>query len=300
MTFTDAIADLLFSEQSRLVAAFEDHDGGTRFRHDPWQREGFGRGRVCILEGGRVFERAGVNVSSVRGAKVPLSITAAMPDLAGQPFRATGISMVLHPLNPYAPSFHANLRYFEAGERWWFGGGMDLTPMYGFDEDATHFHRVLRDWCGRHACADYPAWKATCDEYFTIPHRREMRGIGGVFFDRLADGDFAEYRELLVDGLGSIPPAYLPILDKRQDLPYGQRERRWQQVRRGRYVEFNLVYDRGTLFGLQTGGNIEAILISMPPVAGWSYDVRPAAGSPEAEVARFLQPRDWAGIEVPA
>jgi coproporphyrinogen III oxidase len=298
MTFTDAIAETLFGEQSRLVAAFEDHEGGSTFRREPWQRDGFGRGRVCILEGGRVFERAGVNVSSVRGASVPPSITATMPDLAGQPYRATGISMVLHPLNPYAPSFHANLRYFEAGDRWWFGGGMDLTPMYGFEEDATHFHRVLRDWCGRHSCADYPSWKATCDTYFTIPHRHEMRGIGGVFFDRLSDGEFAEYRDLVLDGLASIPAAYLPIVDRRQNMPYGDRERRWQQVRRGRYVEFNLVYDRGTLFGLQTGGNIEAILISMPPVAGWSYDVRPPEGSPEAEVARFLQPRDWAGTEV--
>ncbi|MCT2587162.1 oxygen-dependent coproporphyrinogen oxidase [Actinophytocola gossypii] len=298
MTFTDAIAELLFGEQARLVAAFEDHDGGATFRRDPWQRDGFGRGRVCVLEGGRVFERAGVNVSSIGGAEVPPSIAGTMPDLAGRPYRATGISMVLHPLNPYAPSFHANLRYFEAGERWWFGGGMDLTPMYGFDEDATHFHRVLRDWCDRHDWTDHAAWKAACDDYFTIPHRGEMRGVGGVFFDNLTGGEFERYRAFVVDGLATILPAYLPIVDRRREMAYGERERRWQRVRRGRYVEFNLVHDRGTLFGLQTGGNIEAILISMPPVAGWGYDVRPEAGSPEADVARFLRPRDWAGSEV--
>ncbi|OLF15510.1 oxygen-dependent coproporphyrinogen oxidase [Actinophytocola xanthii] len=298
MTFTDAIAELLFGEQSRLVAAFEEYDGGAPFRRDPWQRAGFGRGRVCLLEGGRVFERAGVNVSSVAGSAVPATISEARPELAGQPYRATGISMVLHPLNPHAPSFHANLRYLEAGEAWWFGGGMDLTPVYGFEEDAVHFHRVLRDWCARHPVADHPAWKAACDDYFTIPHRGEMRGVGGVFFDGLTGGDRGAYRDLLVDGLASILPAYLPVLDRRRGLPYGERERRWQQLRRGRYVEFNLVYDRGTLFGLQTGGNIEAILISMPPVAGWAYDVRPEPGTPEAEVARFLRPRDWAGSEV--
>ena len=205
MTFTDAIAELLFGAQSRLVTAFEDYDGKAAFRREPWERRDFGRGRVCVLEGGRTFERAGVNVSSVRGAAVPSSIAAGMPELAGRPYRATGISMVLHPLNPYAPSFHANLRYFEVGETWWFGGGMDLTPMYGFAEDAAHFHRTLRDWCGRHERADYPAWKAACDEYFIIPHRREMRGVGGVFFDHLADGGFAEYRELLADGIETVP-----------------------------------------------------------------------------------------------
>jgi coproporphyrinogen III oxidase len=301
MTFTDAIAELLYGEQRRLVDAFEDYDGGASFRREPWRRDDLGSGTVCTLEGGRVFERAGVNVSSVSGAQAPPAITAANPDLVGKPFRATGISMVLHPLNPHAPSFHANFRFFETGRTWWFGGGLDLTPAYGYEEDAVHFHRTLREWCARHRLGRYPEWKATCDEYFTIKHRKEMRGLGGVFFDRLGGqegDDFAEHRSLVADGLASVLTAYLPILDRRRDLPYGDRQRRWQLLRRGRYAEFNLVYDRGTLFGLQTRGNIEAILISMPPLAAWGYDVRPEPGSPEEDVRRFLRPHDWAGAEV--
>lgn len=302
MTLSDAMAELFYSRQSRLVAAFEQYDGDAPFRRGPWQRPGLGSGRVCTLEGGRVFERAGVNVSDVTGAEVPPSVGAQLPEIAGKPFRATGISMVLHPLNPYAPSFHANFRFFEAGGAWWFGGGVDLTPMYGFEPDAVHFHRTLRDWCGRHPRADYPKWKATCDDYFTIRHRAEMRGVGGVFFDHLTDpgpSGFDDYRSFVADGLTTLLSAYLPILDRRCALPYGDRERLWQLVRRGRYAEFNLVYDRGTMFGLQTRGNIEAILISMPPMARWAYDARPEPGTPEDDVRRFLQPCDWAGTEVP-
>ncbi|MGH3548669.1 MAG: oxygen-dependent coproporphyrinogen oxidase [Pseudonocardiaceae bacterium] len=302
MNLTNAMAELLYEEQTRLVDAFDRYDGDVPFRREPWQNSELGGGRVCTMEGGRVFERAGVNVSHVAGTSTPPSITKTLPHLAGQPFQATGISMVLHPLNPYAPSFHANFRYFEAGGHWWFGGGVDLTPMYGFDEDAVHFHCTLRDWCSRHPRANYPQWKATCDEYFTIRHRGEMRGIGGVFFDQLNDPDpsaFSAYRSFVKDGLTTILPTYLPILDRRCSLPYGDRERQWQLLRRSRYAEFNLVYDRGTLFGLQTNGNIEAILISMPPLARWGYRLQPEPGTPEDDVRRFLQPRDWVNADLP-
>ncbi|SHH03834.1 oxygen-dependent coproporphyrinogen oxidase [Streptoalloteichus hindustanus] len=293
------IADHLRSEQDRLVDAFERYDGERRFRRREWRRDGLGGGRACVLEGGAVFERAGVNVSLVHGARVPPALEA--PELVGKPFRATGISLVLHPRNPYAPSFHANFRYFEVADRtWWFGGGLDLTPSYGFDVDAVHFHRTLREWCDRHDPSLYPQWKDECDRYFFLRHRREMRGVGGVFFHRLRDdrpGGHERCRAVVVDGLATILPAYLPILDRRVPMPYGERERAWQLTRRGRYVEFNLVYDKGTLFGLQTDGNTEAILISMPPVVRWGFDVRPEPGSPEADTARFLQPRDWAATE---
>ncbi|WP_433010644.1 oxygen-dependent coproporphyrinogen oxidase [Kribbella sp. CA-294648] len=292
----DGFAVLLFAEQERLLTVFEGYDGGGLFERRPWRREGLGHGVVGILEGGAVFERAAVNVSDVSGKQVPEAITATRPQLAGQPFRATGISLVMHPLNPYAPSFHANFRYFEAGDDWWFGGGLDLTPMYGFTEDGRHFHRSLHDWCANHPLADYKSWKASCDEYFRIPHRQEMRGLGGIFFDRLTD-DFTACRQLVADGIKTVLPAYRPILDRRRHLPYGDRERAWQLHRRGRYVEFNLTYDRGTRFGLQTKGNIEAILISLPPMAAWSYDFTPEPGSPEEATLALLQPRDWLSIQ---
>jgi coproporphyrinogen III oxidase len=299
MSQAELVAQMMFDEQQRLVDTFAGYDGQRGFRVSTWDRPDLGGGRACILEDGRVFERAGVNVSLVRGAQVPPTIVESRPHVRGLPFTATGISMVLHPRNPYAPSFHANFRFFGIAEdEWWFGGGCDLTPMYGFDEDAVHFHRTLKAWCDRHDPAWYPKWKATCDDYFTITHRNEMRGIGGVFFDHLtgdAAGAFERYRQVIAEGIGSILPAYLPILDRRCELPYGQRERDWQLVRRGRYVEFNLVYDRGTLFGLQTRANIEAILMSMPPLARWGFDIKPEPGSPEGGVARFLQPHDWAG-----
>ncbi|HEY5853394.1 MAG TPA: oxygen-dependent coproporphyrinogen oxidase [Aldersonia sp.] len=263
-------------------------------------------GRACVMENGRVFERAGVNVSLVHGPTVPRTIAETFPHTEGRPFTATGISLVLHPLNPYAPSFHANFRFFavprEAGAGdWWFGGGCDLTPMYGFEEDAAHFHTTLKAWCDRHRAGRYGEWKAACDDYFTIAHRGEMRGVGGVFFDHLTDigpGGFDRCLALIRDGLDSLLPAYLPILDRRCRMPYGERQRSWQLARRGRYVEFNLVYDRGTRFGLQTRGNIEAILMSMPPLARWGFELVPEPGSPESDVARFLQPRDWAAVSV--
>jgi coproporphyrinogen III oxidase len=286
----DNVAYGFFAAQERLLTTFEQYDGRRTFDRRPWVRDDLGRGTVGILEGGAVFERAAVNVSDVAGAKVPEAITATRPQLAGRPFRATGISLVFHPLNPYAPSFHANFRYFEAGDDWWYGGGLDLTPMYGFADDGRHFHRTLADWCGRHADASYDEWKAECDRYFTIPHRREMRGLGGVFFDRLTTPGA---HQVIADGIESIPPAYLPLLDRRCRLPYGDREREWQLHRRGRYVEFNLGYDRGTRFGLQTSANIEAVLISLPPHATWTYDHTPDPGTPEAATLPLLQPQNW-------
>jgi coproporphyrinogen III oxidase len=290
----DEVAAGFFAAQERLLTTFEAYDGQRGFDRRPWVREDLGHGTVGILEGGAVFERAAVNVSDVAGAKVPEAITTARPQLAGQPFRATGISVVLHPLNPYAPSFHANFRYFESGDDWWFGGGLDLTPMYGFAEDGRHFHRTLADWCGRHADAPYALWKAECDRYFTIPHRREMRGLGGIFFDRLTTPTtFAAAAALIADGMQTVEAAYLPLLDRRCQLPYGEGERAWQLHRRGRYVEFNLGYDRGTRFGLQTSANIEAVLISLPPHATWTYDHTPEPGTPEAGTLALLQPQDW-------
>ncbi|ADB35320.1 Coproporphyrinogen oxidase [Kribbella flavida DSM 17836] len=286
----DEVAAGFFAAQERLLSTFEQYDGRRRFDRRPWARDDLGHGTVGILEGGAVFERAAVNVSAVARPVVPEAITATRPHLAGQPFRATGISLVLHPLNPYAPSFHANFRYFESGGDWWFGGGLDLTPMYGFAEDGRHFHRTLAAWCARHPDAPYEQWKAECDRYFTIPHRREMRGLGGVFFDRLST---PAAPAVVADGIDTLEPAYLPLLDRRCHLPYGDHQRAWQLHRRGRYVEFNLGYDRGTRFGLQTSANIEAVLVSLPPHATWTYDHSPAPGSPEAATLALLQPRDW-------
>lgn len=295
MSQEDTAARLMSTAQGDLVAAFTRYDGAGEFRRAVWDRDGLGGGTARVLADGRVFERAGVNVSLVHGTEVPPTITATMPAAAGRPFVATGVSIVLHPRNPYAPSFHANFRYFGVGpDLWWFGGGCDLTPSYGFDEDAAHFHRTLAAWCDRHDPAWYPEWKIACDEYFTIPHRGETRGVGGVFFDRLT-GSFDRCHDLVADGIATVLPAYLPILDRRCDLPYGERERAWQLLRRGRYVEFNLVHDRGTRFGLQTGGNIEAILMSLPPTARWEFAHEPEPGSPEADLARFLRPHDWLG-----
>jgi coproporphyrinogen III oxidase len=302
MTRADQVAEFLRGQQKRLVRDFEEIDGRGRFRAAPWARAGLGGGDARILEQGRVFERAGVAVSHVRGSRVPDSIGRADATLEGRPFVATGISMVLHPANPYAPSFHANFRYFEVGDGadvWWFGGGADLTPAYGFDEDAAHFHAVLKACCDRHDPRWYPKWKRACDEYFYLPHRGEMRGVGGIFFDRLSEADGVSWRQcfgFVADALGTLVDAYGPIVRRRSTTPYGERQRRWQLLRRGRYVEFNLVYDRGTLFGLQTRGNIEAVLMSMPAAAHWEFDVRPEPGSPESRTGRYLEPRDWAMV----
>ncbi len=301
----ETVAEFLRTEQARLVGEVERIDGGAVFRQAPWSRSELGGGTARVLEHGKVFERAGVNVSMVHGSRVPASIVETQPSLSGRPFVATGISIVLHAVNPYTPSFHANFRYFEVGGArtrdesgtWWFGGGADMTPSYGFDEDAIHFHVTLKDCCDRYDPGWYPAWKRACDEYFYLPHRGEMRGVGGIFFDRLSDADSVTWQrcfDFVRDGCASLTAAIEPIVARRSGTPYGDRERQWQLLRRGRYVEFNLVYDRGTRFGLQTGGNIEAILMSLPATASWGFDVRPAPDSPEGRTSRFLQPADWA------
>jgi coproporphyrinogen III oxidase len=298
------VAEALRAGQRRLIEAFEEIDGHGSFRAHDWERPDGGGGWARILEGGRVFEKAGVNLSAVHGEKVPPSLARQHPGSEGKPFFATGVSLVLHPRNPFVPAFHANFRYFEVGsdtgeepEIWWFGGGADMTPNYPFEEDPRHFHRTLKELCVRHPQADYRKLKETCDRYFTIRHRGEMRGVGGIFYDELSpvgEGSFEADLAFTEDGLATLLPAYLPIVERRKDTPFGEREREWQLYRRGRYVEFNLVYDRGTLFGLQTQGNIEAILMSMPPYARWEFDYRPEPGSPEAGMLELLQPRDWA------
>jgi coproporphyrinogen III oxidase len=311
------IVDLFRRGQADLVAAFEELDGVERFGTHTWQRPEGGGGTARVIEGGRVFERGGVNVSAVYGQAVPPSLARAHPGIEGQPFFATGISMVLHGTNPFVPAFHANFRYFEVGDGatpsvWWFGGGADLTPAYPSPDDVRHFHRTLAAWCDRHPRADYGLWKATCDDYFTVRHRGEMRGIGGVFFDELtpparhrnagsheAERIFEEDLACVAEGIDTILPAYRPLVERHQTDRYGAREKHWQGIRRGRYVEFNLVYDRGTLFGLQTGGNIEAILMSMPPLARWSFDHVPEPGSAEAAALPYFHPHDWLGEHVP-
>ena len=276
-----------FSElQARIVTGLEALDGKS-FLTDSWKRAEGGGGVTRVIEEGNLFERGGVNLSHVKGKSLPPSATASRPQLAGRPWEAMGVSLVLHPRNPYCPTVHMNVRYFSAGDTWWFGGGMDLTPYYGFEEDARHFHATCRSAVGSH----YPRFKKWCDEYFHLRHRNEPRGIGGIFFDDFAeDGAFD-----LVKSVGDhFLAAYSPLVERRNRLPFGERERDFQAYRRGRYVEFNLVYDRGTLFGLQSGGRTESILMSLPPRVAWRYDWQPEPGSPEAKLyTDFLQPRDW-------
>ena len=289
-----AVYDFLAAEQNRIVSALEAADGG-RFGIDRWQRPEGGGGITRMLEDGAVFERAGVNVSRVRGAALPTSATASRPQLAGRPYEAMGLSLVLHPRNPYCPTAHMNTRFFSAGDTWWFGGGMDLTPYYGFVEDARHFHATCRDALAPFGADYYPRYKRWCDEYFRLRHRGEPRGLGGIFYDDLADRDFDFSFTLARSVAEHFLPAYMPILERRRSAPYGERERAFQAYRRGRYVEFNLVYDRGTLFGLQSGGRTESILMSLPPRAEWRYDWKPEPGSQEEALYKeFLIPRDWA------
>jgi len=275
-----------------LCSAFERLDGKARFMSKTWERPGGGGGTARVMSDGAVFEKAGINFSAVHGEQTPPSLWQSHPETKGAPYFACGVSMVLHPRNPFVPAFHANYRYFESGGAAWFGGGMDMTPSYGFEEDAIHFHRTLHEYCQKHN-VDYAQLKATCDTYFTLKHRNEMRGVGGIFFDEIGL-PFEQTFAFAHDGFDTILNAYAPIVRRRMHMPFGEREREWQLYRRGRYVEFNLVYDRGTVFGLQTNGNIEAILMSLPPLARWEFDYTPAAGSPEAQLLTFLQPRDWA------
>ena len=278
--------------QNRIVAALEALDG-SRFREDAWQREGGGGGRSRVLIDGAVFEKAGVNFSDVHG-EMSEEFAKQVPG-EGRDFTACGLSLVLHPRSPMVPTVHANFRYLTKGERRWFGGGADLTPYYPFREDVIHFHRTWRDACLRHpAPIDYRRFKKWCDDYFFLPHRNEPRGVGGIFFDYL-EGDVERLFDFVRDCGDAFLPAYLPIAERRKKEPYTEREKFFQEFRRGRYAEFNLVYDRGTLFGLRTGGRTESILMSLPPVVRWRYDYRPDPGSPEAELYEvYLKPRDWA------
>jgi len=288
----EQVARLMREGQTHLIEAFEALDGVGHFAAKSWERPGGGGGTARVITDGAVFEKAGINVSAVYGERTPPSLWQMHPKTKDQPYFATGVSMVFHPCNPYVPVFHANFRYFESGGESWFGGGMDMTPSYGFVEDAQHFHRTLRDYCQRHG-ADYESLKQTCDQYFYLKHRKEMRGIGGIFFDELSLGDFERTFAFVQDGIETIVEAYEPIARCHKDDAYGEREKQWQLYRRGRYVEFNLVYDRGTVFGLQTDGNIEAILMSLPPLARWEFDYAPAPNTPEAALLEFLQPRSW-------
>ena len=276
--------------QSRARAMVERLDGGTMLQ-DVWRKEPGatlgGEGETDVLEGGPVFERAGVMFSNVNGKALPPAATTRRPELAGRPFTAMGVSIVIHPRNPYVPTSHMNVRALAVdGGISWFGGGFDLTPYYAFDDDVLHWHRTAERACG----ARYPAFKQKCDEYFTVKHRNETRGVGGVFFDDLDDDDGFALLQRVGD---AFLDAYGPIVEKRRDTKHGERERAWQLHRRGRYVEFNLVLDRGTHFGLQSGGRTESILASMPPLVSWSYDYHAAPGSPEAALAAYLVPRDW-------
>ncbi|KWF90713.1 coproporphyrinogen III oxidase [Burkholderia diffusa] len=287
--------------QTRIADALGALDG-TPLATDAWQRgpQERLRGGGCtrILEGGRVFERAGIGFSDVAGDALPPSASAARPQLAGRGFEALGVSLVLHPRNPYCPTVHMNVRMLIATKPdeapiFWFGGGMDLTPVYPFEDDARHFHQTCKDALDPFGAELYPRFKTWCDEYFFLKHRNETRGIGGIFFDDFSEPGFERSFEMM-QGVGdAFLNAYLPIVERRIALPYGEREREFQAYRRGRYVEFNLVFDRGTLFGLQSGGRTESILMSMPPVANWRYNWQPEPGSPEARLSEFLVPRDW-------
>ena len=293
-----AVKQYLTELQGRIVTQLELLDGRF-FRRDSWQRPEGGGGLSCLIEEGNLLERGGVNFSHVTGTSLPASATAFRPGLTGRSFEAMGVSLVLHPRNPYVPTVHMNVRFFVAHKAsappvWWVGGGMDLTPYYGFEEDAAHFHRSCRDALEPFGPDCYARFKKWCDEYFYLKHRKEPRGIGGIFFDDFNEPDFDHCFGLMRSVGDRFLDAYVPIAQRRRQLPYGNREREFQAYRRSRYVEFNLVYDRGTLFGLQSGGRTESILMSLPPVASWRYDWHPEPGSPEARLySDFLQARDW-------
>ena len=288
--------------QDSICSALAGEDGRAQFRQDEWQRPGGGGGCSRVLVDGAVFEKAGVNFSHVAGDALPPSASAQRPELGGCSFQALGVSLVIHPENPYLPTSHANVRLFVAEKDgaepvWWFGGGFDLTPYYGFEEDCKHWHGVAREACAPFGADVYPRFKQWCDDYFYLKHRAEPRGIGGLFFDDLNEWDFATSFNFVRAVGDAYLEAYLPIVQRRKSRPWGEREKQFQLYRRGRYVEFNLVYDRGTLFGLQSDGRTEAILMSLPPLVRWEYDYHPEEGSEEARLSDyFLQPRDWAAL----
>ena len=294
----DIVVDYLKQLQDHICSALEQADGSGKFVEDSWVREEGGGGRSRVLTDGAVIEQGGVNFSLVSGNKLPPSATAHRPELAGRTWKACGVSLVIHPKNPYIPTSHANVRFFIAekeGEEpvWWFGGGFDLTPFYPFIEDVKHWHQTAKDICQPFGEELYPAHKKWCDEYFFLKHRNETRGVGGLFFDDLNQWDFDtcfSYMKAVGEGFTK---AYVPIIEKRKETPYTDKERQFQLYRRGRYVEFNLVFDRGTLFGLQSGGRTESILMSMPPLARWEYNYQPEEGSPEACLHEYLVPREW-------
>ncbi|WP_434457371.1 oxygen-dependent coproporphyrinogen oxidase [Stutzerimonas urumqiensis] len=296
---TEAVKAYLLDLQDRICEALAQADGGAGFYEDAWQRPGGGGGRTRVIENGALIEKGGVNFSHVHGDGLPASASAHRPELAGRSFEALGVSLVIHPHNPYVPTSHANVRFFIAekpGEApvWWFGGGFDLTPYYGNEDDCIHWHRVARDACQPFGDDVYPQYKAWCDRYFHIRHRNEPRGVGGLFFDDLNSWDFDTCFAFMRAIGDAYLDAYLPIVQRRRDTPYGDRERQFQLLRRGRYVEYNLVYDRGTLFGLQSGGRTESILMSLPPQVSWGYDKQPEPGTPEARLTEyFLTDRDW-------
>jgi coproporphyrinogen III oxidase len=296
-----AVRDYLIGLQARITSTVEAVDGGARFHADAWQRPGGGGGESRVLREGHLLEQGGVGYSHVSGEDLPPSATQARPELAGARFEAMGVSLVFHPLNPYVPTTHMNVRFFIAekdGQEpvWWFGGGFDLTPYYPFDEDVLHWHMVARDACAPFGADVYPRYKDWCDRYFHLKHRGETRGVGGLFFDDLSEWGFERcfaFQRAIGDAFLA---AYLPIVARRREHAYGERERQFQLYRRGRYVEFNLVFDRGTLFGLQSGGRTESILMSLPPLVRWEYDWHPQPGSPEARLySDYLRPRDWLG-----
>lgn len=308
MTMAQRVRAYLLELQQRICDAIEQADGQARFLHDDWVRPDGGHlsgdGRTRVLSEGAVFEQAGINFSHVQGASLPPSATAHRPELAGRAFEALGVSLVIHPRNPYVPTSHANVRFFIAekeGEEpvWWFGGGFDLTPYYGFDEDCVHWHQAAHAACAPWGEDTYARYKTWCDEYFFLKHRNEPRGIGGLFFDDLNAGGFETCFAFMQSVGDHYLPAYLPIVARRKDTPFGERERDFQLYRRGRYVEFNLVYDRGTLFGLQSGGRTESILMSLPPLVKWRYNWQPEPGSAEARLyEHYLKPRDWLRVDV--
>ena len=300
----EAIRSYLMTLQNSITDALCDLDSTLVLREDEWDREEGGGGCSRVMRDGDVFEQAGINFSHVFGDELPASATAHRPELAGRKFQALGVSLVIHPANPFVPTTHMNVRFFVAEKEdarnedndpiWWFGGGFDLTPYYGFEEDAKHWHATAKNACAEYGEDIYPRYKKWCDDYFYLKHRQEQRGIGGLFFDDLNEWEFDKCFAFLRSVGDAFLPAYIPIVERRKDIKYDEQQRQFQLYRRGRYVEFNLVYDRGTLFGLQSGGRTESILMSLPPKVRWEYDWQPEPGTPEAELYdKYLQPRDW-------
>jgi len=300
----EAVKKYLLGLQDRICSELEAEDGGAQFIEDLWERDTLnGGGRTRVLSNGAALEQGGVNFSHVHGDELPAAATAQRPELAGRSYEAMGVSLVIHPHNPYVPTSHANVRFFIAHKEgaepiWWFGGGFDLTPYYGFEEDAVHWHSVARDACAPFGNDVYTRHKKWCDDYFVLKHRNEQRGIGGLFFDDLNEGGFENCFAFMRSVGDHFVPAYRPIVARRKDTPFGEAQRNFQLYRRGRYVEFNLIYDRGTLFGLQTGGRTESILMSLPPLVRWEYNWQPQPGSEEEKLyTSFITPRDWLGLE---